>query len=367
MVYREYGRTGKKVSALGYGAMRLPFDDPDLSVELLRHGMDLGINYIDTAYGYGGEGRSETFVGRAIAGRRDQVYVASKNPLWGDQTVEGWRQRLETTLERMQTDYIDFYKVVHGLSWDVFTSTYEPILLPQVQKAQEEGLIRHICYSTHDSPENITKLVETGLFDGMLLQYNLLDRANEEPIARAHELGMGVEIMGPVGGGRLGMASERLEGLVPSVQRVPELALRFVLANPNVTIAFSGMGERQQIDENVATASRDEALAVAELEAIKQALEQNKELADLYCTGCGYCMPCPQGVGIPQAFSAMNMHRVWGLTAHARHMYGHLGPENKEGLRQADVCIECGECEAKCPQKIQIIEQLKETHVALGE
>lgn len=367
MVYREYGKTGKRVSALGFGAMRLPFDDPEASVALLRYGLDLGINYIDTAYGYGGEGRSEKFVGEAIKGRREQVFIATKNPLWNDPTAEGWWQRLETSLERLQTSYLDFYKVVHSLSWDLYTRVYEPVISKEVQKAKDQGLIHHVVFSVHDSAENVMKLVETGAFEGMLLQYNLLDRANEEAIARAHELGMGVEVMGPVGGGRLGMASERLENLVPGVKRVPELALRFVLANPKVTIAFSGMNTREQVAENVATASREEPLSAEEMQAIQQALEDNQELARLYCTGCGYCMPCPQGVGIPQAFAAMNMHRVWGLTGHAKHQYGHLGPDNKDGLRQADACIECGQCEEKCPQKIPIIAQLKETHAALAE
>lgn len=366
MQYRQYGKTDKQVSALGYGAMRLPFDEPDRAADLMRLGMDLGINYIDTAYGYGGEGRSEKFVGMAIAGRRDQVYIATKNPCWGDESVENWWQRLETSLERLQTDRIDFYKVVHGLTWDVYTGWYEKTLQPEVLKAKEQGTIDQIVFSVHDSPENITKLVETGAFDGMLLQYNLLDRANEEPIARAHELGMGVEVMGPVGGGRLGMQSERLQTLVPGVASTAELALRFVLANPNVTIAFSGMSDEQQVRENCEVAGREEALSDGEVEAIKQALEDNKRLAELYCTGCEYCLPCPQGVAIPKVFSAMNMHRVWGLTEHAQHRYAHLGQENDKGEKDASACIECGQCEEKCPQKIEIIKQLKETHEALG-
>ncbi|MEN6644619.1 MAG: aldo/keto reductase, partial [Armatimonadia bacterium] len=304
MQYRPYGNTGKQVSALGYGAMRLPFGDPDESVRLMQLGMDLGINYIDTAFGYGGEGRSEIYVGKAIAGRRDKVYIASKNPCWSDETPEGWWQRLETTLERMQTDYIDFYKVIHSLTWDQFTRAYEPTLQKEALKAKEQGIIKHLVFSVHDTPENIIKLVETGLFEGMLLQYNLLDRQNEEAIARAHELGMGVEIMGPVGGGRLGMHSEKLQTLIPSAASTAELALRFVLANPNVTIAFSGMNTEQQVRENCAVASREEPLSGAEIEAINQALQDNQKLAELYCTGCEYCLPCPQGVAIPKAFAA---------------------------------------------------------------
>jgi uncharacterized protein len=366
MQYREYGKTGIKVSALGYGAMRLPFDDPEESVRIMQLGLDLGINYIDTAYGYGGEGRSEKFVGEAIKGRRDKVYIATKNPCWGPEaeTVDGWWERLETSLERLQTDYIDFYKVIHGLNWEQWERFFDPVLRPQVQKAREQGLIRHVAFSVHDSPENVIKLCETGDFDGMLLQYNLLDRANEDAIARAHELGMGVEVMGPVGGGRLGMQSEKLAALVPDAATTAELALRFVLANPNVTIAFSGMSNEAQVRENCPVAGREEPLSGQELEAIEQALVENRKLAELYCTGCEYCLPCEQGVAIPRIFSAMNMHRVWGLTEHAKHMYSHVANEEK-GTKQADACIECGLCEEKCPQKIKIIEQLKETHEAL--
>ena len=209
------------------------------------------------------------------------------------------------------------------------------------------------------------KLIDTGFFEGLLLQYNLLDRRNEDVIAHAAEKGLGVEVMGPVGGGRLGMSSEKLESLA-GVKSTPELALRFVLANPNVSIAFSGMSAMSHVEENCATASREDSLSAEELESIEQALRENQRLAELYCTGCDYCMPCPQNVGIPQAFAAMNMHRVWGLTAHAKGMYRRLGPNHRKGLLQADACVECGQCEGKCPQNIPIIQQLKETHEALG-
>ncbi len=359
MQYREYANTGKTVSALGYGAMRLPFDDPEESVALLRLGMDLGINYIDSAYGYGGEGRSEKYVGQAIKDRRDQVYIATKNPLH-DETVDGWWQRLETQLERLQTDHIDFYKVVHDLRWDVYTRVYEPKLHKEALKARDQGIIGHLVFSCHDNPENMIKLIDTGVFEGMLLQYNLLDRANEEVIAHAHESGMGVEIMGPVGGGRLGMASERIESMVRGVTSTPELALRFVLANPNVTIALSGMSTRAQVEENCAIASREAPLSNKEMQAIQSALEENKRLAELYCTGCNYCQPCPQEINIPKIFEAMNYHRVWGLTEHARSIYQDIDPN-------AEACVECGQCEEQCPQNIPIIEQLKKSHAALSE
>jgi predicted aldo/keto reductase-like oxidoreductase len=362
--YREYGKTGLTVSALGYGAMRLPKEE-DEAVACMVKGLELGINYIDTAYGYG-DGWSERMVGRAARQfGRDKIYLATKNPLQ-DETADGWWQRMERSLKELDTDYIDFYKIVHSLgweSWEKFSKPGGPI--EAMQKAKDQGLFKHVVFSCHDKPENLIRLIDLGFFEGFLVQYNLLDRQYEDAIAYAHEKGLGVEIMGPVGGGRLGSRSERLEGIVDS-SSTAELALRFVLANPNVSIAFSGMSNLQQVLENCATASRDEALTAEEMQRIGQALEENKKLADLYCTGCNYCMPCPNKVGIPQIFSAMNMHRVWGLTDHARHIYRRLGPENRRGLMGADACVECGQCEPKCPQKIPIIEQLKESHEALG-
>jgi len=363
--YQEYGKTGKRVSALGYGAMRLPFEDPEESVALLRLGMDLGINYIDTAYVYGEDGSSEKYVGQAIKDRRDEVYIATKNPLM-DETVDGWWRRLDTSLDRLQTHRIDFYKVVHGLSWDVYTRVYEAKLHREALKAREQGIISHIVFSSHDEPENILRLADTGLFEGLLVQYNLLDRRNEEVIAHAHEKGMAVEIMGPVGGGRLGLASGRVQSMIAGAGSTPALALRFVLANPGVTVAFSGMGTRQQVEENCAIASREEPLSREEMQAIERALHENERLSELYCTGCNYCMPCDQGVAIPDIFAAMNYHRVWGLTEHARELYRAFGGDNNAGKMDASACVECGQCEEKCPQNIRIIEQLKESHEALG-
>jgi len=163
------------------------------------------------------------------------------------------------------------------------------------------------------------------------------------------------------------MASDRLESMAPGITSTPELALRFVLANPNVTIAFSGMNTRAQVDENCAVVSREAPLSNKEMQAIQSALEENQRLAELYCTGCNYCIPCPQGVAIPDIFAAMNHHRVWGLTAHANQLYRRLGPDNKEGKMDASACVEWGECEEKCPQDLPIIEQLKESHETLSE
>lgn len=369
MEYRTYGKTGKQVSILSFGAMRLPQDD-DEAVTIMQRALDLGVNLIDTAMAYG-NGRSERLVGQAVKGGRDQVYISTKN-LPRDFTCKGWRERLEFSLSNLDTDYIDFYVLVHDTRWEVFNDKFrnpgQPI--EEAMKARDEGLIRHFTFSSHDTPENIRKLIDTGLFEGMIVQYNLLDRRNEEVIAYAHEQGLGVQIMGPVGGGRLGMHSELLQTVVPSVQSTAELALRFVMANPHVTTAMSGMSTMQQVEENCRTANEAGPLTDQERAAVVEMLERNRKLAELYCTGCGYCMPCPQGVGIPQCFEAMIHHKVWGLTELARRRYRAIqrGEVKWQGqvVKAADACVECGQCEEKCPQGIPIIQQLKETHAALA-
>lgn len=380
MQYRPYGNTGIKVSALGFGAMRLPHHedgtcDYEEAIPLLRRGLELGVNCIDSAWGYL-RGTSEIAVGRAIKGYdRNKIYLSTKAPVDTEEQAkaDNWWGMLEACLKRLDSDWIDFMHF-HNIAWDRFQNwvAVPGGALEAAHRALEQGLIRFLCFSSHDTPENIKKLIDTGEFSGVLVQYNLLDRSNEEVIAYAHNKGMGVEIMGPVGGGRLGVPSPEIQRMVPAgVKSTPEIALRFVLANPNVSVAFSGMNDMKQIEENVATASREEPLTEGELAQIRAALDERRRLAELYCTGCGYCMPCPNGVNIPENFRLMNYHRIYGLTEYARRRYVQLGQKkNPEGEIQpawAAACLECGECEPKCPQNIPIIEQLKEVDQALGD
>lgn len=368
--YKEYGKTGDRVSRLGFGLMRLPMVgdhvDMDLSVELIKRSIELGVKYLDSAVGYCNS-ESQIAFGKGIKGLRDKVFVSTKNPYKGESADE-WQKNLDDSLERIDVNYIDFYHS-HGLSWEHYQNMLgkgKP--MERFRKAKEEGLIRHMCFSCHDKPENMMKLIDTGEFAGMLCQYNLLDRKNEEAIAYAHEKGMGVAIMGPVGGGRLVAPSERIQTAV-GAKSTPEVALRFVLSNPNVTLALSGMNSMAMVEENTATAGREEPLSAKERQSILDMLEATKQLSDLYCTGCGYCMPCPNDIDIPANFSAMNYYKVWGLRDHARDQYERLGKKKKSDdtiEAWAEACIECGECEPKCPQNIPIREQLKETATALG-
>ncbi len=364
MQYREFGNTGIKLSALGFGAMRLPQEE-EYAIECIQKSFELGVNYLDTALVYG---ESEKICAKALKGWRDKVYISTKNPM-RDETYDGWWSRLNESLERMEVDCIDFYQIVHCFSWDCYTNFYEKHGRKAVERALDEGLIKHVCFSTHDSPENVIKLLETGEFEGLTVQYNILDRSYGKCIERAGELGLGVVVMGPVGGGRLAKPSEQIMNMIPGeVKSSPEVALRFVLANPNVTTTISGMNSIEMVEENVEVASRDEALSQEEEHAVSEALNEVKRLSELYCTGCDYCMPCPQEVNIPENFRIMNMHRLYGITEHAQGKYDALSnPEKPKRGKKAEECVQCGLCEPKCPQNIPIMDQLAEVAKTFGK
>jgi hypothetical protein len=328
---------------------------------MIHRAFEGGVNYIDTAVGYCNHD-SQCAVGEALKGWRDKVVVSTKNPEYDDERK--WWQNLEDSLERLQVDAIDVYNH-HGVNGKRFAERVGPEVSKWMGKARDQGLIRHVCTSFHDDNDALVRIVESGYPEVITLQYNLLDRRLEEGIARASEAGIGVVVMGPVGGGRLGVSSDVLEGLIPGVDRVPELALRFVLSNPNVSVALSGMATMQHVEENVATAADEVSLSHDDQAAIAEHLERLGKLADLYCTGCKYCMPCPQEVNIAAVFEKYNWGRVYGLWEVARKRYAQIGRVPWMKGNQADACVECGVCEEKCPQNIPIREQLKEAHAAL--
>lgn len=366
MQYRKLGNTGYTVSQLGFGAMRLPMQgegdsarvNRDLAIPMIHRAFEAGVNYIDTAVGYCNQD-SQRVVGEALKGWRDRIVLSTKNPEYNDEKV--WWTNLENSLERLQVSYIDIYNH-HGINWERWINAVEPNVSKWMCKAKDQGMIRHICASFHDNNENLKKLVDLGYIESFTLQYNMLDRQLEEGIAYAHEKGVGIVVMGPVAGGRLGTDSQVLQDLLPQVKRVPELALRFVLANPNVTLALSGMSTMQQVEENIVTAADPVALTDADKKAIEEHLTRLKELANLYCTGCSYCMPCPNEVNIPHVFRLYNEGRVYGLWEVARRAYAEW---RWVSGKRADACIECGECEPKCPQHIEIRRQLAEADEAL--
>ena len=356
------GTTGLKVSRLGFGAMRLPHRDGrvdlDESVRLMRHAFDQGVNFVDSQYHYCGD-LSEPAVGRAIAGRRDEIVVQTKACYYDEpkyEPGESHRTRLEETLRRLGTDYLDIY-LMHSLAWTSWERWGEAWMEMAV-RAREEGLIRHIGLSTHDA-ENASRLLDTGRFEVVLMQYNMLDQSYAPAFARARELGIGTEVMGPVAAGRLaGLSPELAKAAKTSFRTNAELALRFVLSNPDVNAAFSGMRSAEEIDENCAVASREESLTEAERADIQAVVDEKRRLAQLYCSRCDYCQPCPKSVAIGTIFQAMALRRIWGLDGAARTLYARILRSEEDA--PASACAACGECLPKCPQKIDIPARLKE-------
>lgn len=376
MQYTEFGKTGIKVSRLGFGCMRLPYTetegkkvfDEEESIRMMHRAMELGVNYFDTAPGYC-DTISEIIVGKALKGHRDQVYLSTKYPTEVG-TGDDYEKKLEISLKKLDTDYIDFYHF-----WGISLDKWEKKLdtpdgpLARALKLRDQGVIRHISFSFHDKPENMMEIIRRGQgqLASVLCQYNLLDRANEDAIAFAHEQGLGVTIMGPVGGGRLGAPSQVIQDLLPGkVQSSAEMALRFVMNNPNVNIALSGMSSMEMVEENARVASDMSPLSAEENARVDAMLEENRRLAELYCTGCNYCMPCPKGLNIPEIFKMMNYHRVYGLTDYAKKTYAAIGSGNLK-FQNAAACVGCGQCEKKCPQHLHIREQLRVTHDTLSK
>ena len=373
MLYRTLGRTGIKISKLGFGAMRLPMEgegenhrvNRELAIPMMHRAFDAGVNYIDTAVGYCNSD-SQRAVGDALKGGwREKVTLSTKNHKYTTNEGEWW-ELLEQSLERLQVDYIDIYNH-HGLNWKNYQEFVEPHMGQWMQKAKAQGLIKHICCSFHDNNEGLMQLVDSGYPEVITLQYNILDRSLEEGIALAHERGIGIVVMGPVGGGRLGATSQVLTSIVPGIARVPELALRFVMSNPHVSLALSGMSTMEQVEENLAVAGDPSPLSAADKAAIDAHLINMKKMADLYCSGCGYCLPCPHEVAIPSIFGHFNMGRVYGLWDIARNGYHGIGRHPWSKGAKADACVNCGQCEEKCPQHLPIRQQLAEALTALGQ
>lgn len=375
MIYRKFGNTGEMISSLGFGCMRLPEVEKDGVWEvdqekapaMLRHAYELGVNYFDTAFFYC-HSNSEIAVGKALKPIRGNVMISTKCPLEKINSREDYRAQFMKSLEKLDCGYVDFYHF-WGINKTEFDEKVMGLdLISEAKKLKEEGLIRHISFSFHDDPEVIKYIIDKAPeLETMLVQYNLLDRSNEEMIAYAAQKGLGVVIMGPVGGGRLAAPAE-LYSKLTGKQNIAtyELALRFVLGNPNVSCALSGMENYDMVDQNAAVASNETPMSQEEWQEVGEAMENLKKFSELYCTGCRYCQPCPKGIDIPQIFQSYTYHNVYGLDEAAKNTYERYlkGHDGKPGATSKD-CINCGYCERKCPQHIKVREELKRVEKVL--
>ena len=255
---------------------------------------------------------------------------------------------------------MDFYHF-WGINQKVFDEKIVPLgLIGKAKALKEAGKIRHISFSFHDSPEALKHIIDNGEgLESVLLQYNLLDRANEEMIHYAARKGLGVVVMGPVGGGRLAAPTELSRKLGSGNLNTYELALRFVLGNQGVCCALSGMQNTTMVEQNAAVASLEEPMSEEQWRKVGAALENLKKFSELYCTGCGYCQPCPKGINIPRIFQAYTYHNVYGLHELAKNTYMNYVNNEKQPGATAKDCVSCGYCEKKCPQHLKVRELLK--------
>ncbi len=377
MIYRKFGNTGEMISALGFGCMRFPEYEKDGKMvvdiektdEMIAEAYKLGVNYFDSAPYYCNK-NSEAALGHGVKAFRDKILLSTKFPGEGAEQPGMYRRRLDTSLKNLDTDHVDFYHF-WGISRKYFDEVMIPCgLLEEARKAKEEGLIRHISFSFHDEPSAIKHIIdgseERGVpMESMLVQYNLLDRSNEEMLTYAQSKGLGTVAMGPVGGGRLS-APTTLYAKLTGGASIPtyELAFKFVLGNPDLNCALSGMQTLDMVKQNAALASKAEGFSKDEWQQLGSAMEDLKKFSELYCTGCKYCQPCPAGIEIPAIFNMYTYHNVYGLTGHAQHMFNEY--VKKGGKLHAD-CKNCGFCEKKCPQHLQIRELLQKVETVFNK
>jgi uncharacterized protein len=366
---------GERVSQLGFGAMRLPMagvvvDIPE-TIRILRHAMDQGVNYLDTAWVYH-DGESEGIVGRALKdGYRERTFVATKSPVWSMKEPADFDRYLDKQLERLDTDHVDFY-LLHALNAGSWETCKRLDALGFLERAKKSGKIRHAGFSFHDELAAFKQIVDEGkgAWEFCQIQYNYLDRefqAGAEGLHYAKDRGIDVIVMEPLRGGSLA------RGVPPSVQalwdgatvhRTPaDWALRWVWDQPEVSLILSGMSAMDQVQENIRTASDAAAggLTAAERALVDQVEAAYRGETRIDCTACRYCMPCPSGVDIPRNFAHYNSYFMFMQDELVKADYRWIPPDER-----ASACTECGTCEESCPQQLPIKEHLKAVTAAFA-
>ena len=381
MRYRTLGRTGIDVSVLGFGCMRLPtLGAPDrideaAATRLLRYAIDLGVNYVDTAWFYhatsfGQMGQSEPVVGRALSGGwRDRILLATKLPQFIVKTKDDMERFLTQQLDRLQTDHIDFY-LVHGLDGEAWDRMRNLGVREFLDKELKRGRIRFPAFSFHGQKADFPRIIDdyNGWAFGQL-QYNYMDtdyQAGYSGLRYAADKGLGVVVMEPLKGGRLA------QNLPPEMQKVfngrsegwspAEWALRYVWNEAGVTTLLSGMNDPAQLTENVRVADATEAggLTAEHLKVYEAARATMLARMEADCSACRYCQPCPHGVEIPELLAALNAAAMWETKD--AWLTGYTRVSGKP-----DMCTECGKCEELCPQDLPIRKLLKDTAATFNQ
>ena len=391
------GNLDWEVSALGFGCMRLPTKsivnkntnnskqviDKEYAIEMIRYGIDQGINYIDTAWPYH-DGESELVVGEALKGKyRDKVKLVTKLPTWLIKDEEDFDTYLSKQLKKLQTNYLDVY-LLHSLGKDLFETVKKFDLVNKMEEARANGLIKHIGFSFHDSLKVFKDIIDFYNWDVAQIQYNYFDpnfQAGVKGLKYAADKGIAMIIMEPLWGGKLTQSFSEVEDIIkkaPIKRSLADWAFQFLWNQPEVSVVLSGMGELWQVEQNVESADNSSigSLKKEEMEIISKLRKTYSKFITIPCTNCEYCMPCPNSVNIPQNIRFLNdfiwfgeeqRERFEGLYAKFLKTKEELKESEGKGAGNASLCIECGECIEKCPQKIQIPEVLKKVDAILGK
>jgi len=377
MNYRKFGPLDWEVSALGFGIMRMPHGEGEPSEILeeeaslmVRHAIDSGVNYLDTAYNYHG-GNSESFLGRVLKdGYRRKVRIATKMPCWKIEGPEDFDRYFDEQLERLQVETIDFY-LLHGLQGDWWDQLKGFGYREWAERQMADGRIRYSGFSFHDKLPLFRRIVdEWDRWTMTLVMYNYMDidyQAGAGGVRYAADNGLAVVVMEPLRGGLLAKEPPA------SVRRIFEeserrrsyadWALQWLWDQAEVSCVISGMSTMEQLEENIAGACRSAVGRLTDEERGLLARVRKEYLSKkpIDCTGCRYCMPCPEGVAIPNILGIYNLGRMYEAPDTARTHYGFV-PED----RRQPSCTECGQCMEKCPQHLDIIALLKEAHEHLA-
>lgn len=335
MEYRVLGKTGLRVSRMGFGGIPIQRIDAEGTKALMEKLAEAGVNYIDTARGYT---VSEEYLGYGLKGIRDKFILATKSM---GRTKEAMAADIERSLKNLRTDYIDLYQVHNPGMEQLDQVLAEGGALEALQEAKVQGKIGHIGLTAH-SVQVFERALELDWVETIMFPFNIVESQGEELIRRCTERNVGFIDMKPLAGGAIENAS---------------LALRYVCANPDVTVVIPGMAEIKELSENVAACSNTEPLSEKEKQEMEAVREQ---LGTNFCRRCNYCAPCTAGINIPSVFLFAGYLERYNLAGWARDRYSTLAVK-------ASACVECGECETRCPYQLPIREMMKRCASEFGE
>jgi hypothetical protein len=369
------GKLDVEVSALGFGAMRMPIIGDDSSnideeeaIKMIRYAIDNGVNYVDTAWPYH-QGESEIVVGKALKdGYREKTYLATKLPIWEVEEKADLDKYLDKQLEKLQVEKIDFY-LLHALNAERWQKIKDLDIIEWGKRKKEEGKIEYLGFSFHDNHDVFDEIIEGHDWDFCQIQYNYLDteyQAGMAGLKKAYDQGTAVVIMEPIRGGWLAQeppvaAKDLFES--ENKERTPvEWALHWIWSQKEPGVVLSGMSNMQQLKENLATASESEVglLSDSEFKMMEKAAEEMR--GPITCTRCEYCLPCPEEVNIPENFFKFNQAKLMDKGEKMAEEYFKM-----DETARASNCVECGQCEPQCPQNLDIIDLLKEVDSYFAE